>query len=65
MLRYLKIKVEIKIKILNWYFPIDNNKLLEKYKIIKIEDLKNIKLNALPVYEYRYVKTKIRTYNKV
>ena len=65
MLRYLKIKVEIKIKILNWYFPIDNNKLLEKYKIIKIEDLKNIKLNALPVYEYRYVKNKIRTYNKV
>ena len=57
--------MEIKIKILNWYFPIDNNKLLEKYKIIKIEDLKNIKLNALPVYEYRYVKTKIRTYNKV
>ena len=65
MLRYLKIKVEIRIKILNWYYPIDNDKLLEKYKTIKIEDLKNIKLNALPGYDYRYVKTKIRTYDEV
>ena len=33
------------------YFCISNKKLLEKYKAIwtKIEDLKNIKLNALPV----------------
>ena len=33
-------------------FGIDNEKLLEKYKAIptKIEDLKSIKLNALPVY---------------
>ena len=32
----------------------------------KIGDLKNIDLNALPVYNDRYVKTKIRTYsNKV
>ena len=39
-------------------------KLLEKYKAIwtKIEDLKNIELNALPVYDDRYIKTKIRTY---
>ena len=28
----------------------------------EIEDLKNIKLNALPVYHDRYVKTKIRTF---
>ena len=28
----------------------------------KIEDLKNIELNALPVYDDRYMKTKIRTY---
>ena len=28
----------------------------------KIEDLKNIKSNALPVYDYRYIKAKIRTY---
>ena len=45
-------------------FCIDHEKLLEKYKAIwtKIEDLKNIKLNALPVYDDRYRKTKIRMY---
>ena len=34
-------------------FRIDGKKLLEKCKAIwtKIEDLKNIKLNALPVYD--------------
>ena len=50
------------------YFLIDDEKLLEKYKAIwtKIEDLKNIELNALPVYDDRYIKNKIRTYdNKV
>ena len=38
--------------------------LLEKYKVIwtKIEDLKDIELNALPVYDNRYTKTKIRKY---
>ena len=49
-------------------FLIDDEKLLEKYKAIwtKIEALKNIELNALSVYNDRYVKTKIRTYgNKV
>ena len=46
------------------FFRIDDEKLLEKYKAIwtKIEDLENIKLNALRVYHDRYVKTKIRTY---
>ena len=29
----------------------------------KIEDLKNIELNALPVYDDRYMKTKIRAYD--
>ena len=45
-------------------FRIDDEKLLEKYKTIwtKIEDLKNIKLIALPVYDDRYIKTKIRTF---
>ena len=45
-------------------FRTDNEKLLEKYKTIstKIEDLKNVELNALPVYDDRYIKTKIRTY---
>ena len=44
-------------------FHIDDEKLLEKYKAIwtKIEALKNVKLNALPVYDDRYIKTKIRT----
>ena len=43
----------------------DDEKLLEKYKAIwtQIEDLGNIKLNALSVYDDRYIKTKIRKYN--
>ena len=42
----------------------DDNKLLKKYKTIstKIEDLKNIELDTLPVCDDRYLKTKIRTY---
>ena len=45
-------------------FCIDDEKLLEKYKAIwtKTEDLENIELNALPVYDDRYIKSKIRTY---
>ena len=60
-------KVEDKINKL-MSFRIDDEKLLEKYKAIctKIEDLKNIELNALPVNDLssynRYIKTKIRTY---
>ena len=42
---------------------IDNEKLLEKYKGIwtKIENLKTIELDALPVYDNKYLKSKIRT----
>ena len=45
-------------------FRIDVEKLVGKYKSIwiKTEDLKNIKLNALPVYDDRYIKTKIRKF---
>ena len=45
-------------------FRIDGGKLLQKYKSIwtKIEDLKNIDLNDLPVYDDRYIKTQIKTY---
>ena len=45
-------------------FHIDNEKLLEKNKAIqtKIEDFKNIKLNALPVFDDRYIKTKMKTF---
>ena len=41
-------------------FERDDEKLLEKYKDVwtKIEDLKNIKLNMLPVYDDRYIKKK-------
>ena len=44
-------------------FCINDEKLLKKYKAVwtKIEDLKNIELNALPVYDDRYIETKIRT----
>ena len=46
-------------------FRIDDEKLLEKYEAIraKIEDLTNNELNTLPVYDDRYIKTKIRTYD--
>lgn len=45
-------------------FRIGNDKILENYKIIqtRIEKLKNIDLNCLPVYDVRDIKTKIRTY---
>ena len=45
-------------------FHIDDGKLLEKYKAIwtKTEDLKKADLNALPVYDDRYINTKTRTY---
>ena len=38
------------------FFCINDEKLLEKYKAIwtKIEDLKSIELNTLPVYDDRY-----------
>ena len=59
-------KVEDKINKL-MSFRIGDEKLLEKYKATwtKIKDLKNIELDALPVYDDRYIKTKIRTYDKV
>ena len=45
---------------------IHGEKLLEKYKTnsTKIEDFKNIGLDALPVYDDRYIKTNIRTYGE-
>ena len=46
-------------------FYVDDDKLLEKYKTIqtKIEDIKNIELNVLPVYNNRHVRAKIKTYD--
>ena len=45
-------------------FHINDEKLLGKHKTIwtKIEDLRNIELNAWSVYDDRYIKSKIRTY---
>ena len=45
-------------KLLSW--RIDDDKLLQKYKTIwtKIEDFKNIELDASPVYDGRYIKPK-------
>ena len=45
-------------------FRVDGEKLLEKNNAIwtKIEDLKNIKLIALPIYDDIYIKPKIRSY---
>ena len=45
-------------------FRINHEKLSGNYKTnwTKIEDLKNIELNALPVYDDRYIKTKIRAH---
>ena len=45
-------------------FRIENENILGKYKAIwsKIENLKNIELIAMPVYDDKYIKTKIRTY---
>ena len=61
MLRHLKLKMKINIKIIIWCLErIDDEKLLEKYKAIwnKIEDLINIGLNALPIYDGRHIKRK-------
>ena len=43
------------------FFHIDNGKLLKKYESTstKIEDLKNIGLNVLAVYDDRHKKNKI------
>ena len=42
-------------------FRIDDEKLLEKYKKFwtKTGDLKNTEVNALPVFDDRYIKTKM------
>ena len=59
MLRHLKLNMEIKLDTINWWWE-----AIKKCKTIwiKIEYLKDIELNALRVCDYRYIKTKIRTY---
>ena len=55
MIRYLKLKKDIRIKTTKKLMSlcIDDEKLLEKYTAIrtKSEDLKNIELNAVPLYD--------------
>ena len=48
-------------------FRTDDDKLLGKYKTIlfKTEDLQSIEMNALEVYDKRYIKIKIRTYKDI
>ena len=55
MIRYLKLKKDIRIKTKKKLMSlcIDDETLLEKYTAIRIksEDLKNIELNAVPLYD--------------
>ena len=61
--KHLKLQIQIKLKTINWcLFQIDDEKLFKKYKAIWTEDLNNIELNVLSVYDDRCIKTKIRTY---
>ena len=65
MLRHLKLKMEIKTETTNLCLSVQMMRGYQKnIKAIwtKIEGLKNIELNALQVYDDRYIKTKIRTY---
>ena len=50
----------MKIKTINWCFCIYDEKR-EKYKTI-LTETEDIELNALPVYDNRCIKTKIKTY---
>ena len=44
-------------------FCIDDENIFKKYKAIwtRNDDLKNIELTALPIYDDRYIKTNVRT----
>ena len=54
---YIKTFKDNDIKLM--HVLIDHDKLLQQYKTIwtKIKDLKNIELNALQVYDNRYIET--------
>ena len=47
------------------FFFADNNEFLERYKAIweKISDLVNKKFDSDPIYNNKYINTKIRSYN--
>ena len=60
-----KVKDGDKDKRNNLSSRIDDERLFQKLKAIftSIGDFKNIELNALPVFDERYIETKIRTYD--
>ena len=62
---WISFKVEDKINKLTFYC-IDDEKLLEKYNVIwtKIKELKNTELDALLVYDNKYIKIKIGIYSE-
>ena len=43
---------------------IDDDDILQKYQTISTTDLRNIESDALPIYDDRYLKTKITTYGE-
>ena len=49
---------------MSFHIDIDRKAIRKKYKATwaKTEELQNIELNALSVYDDRYIKIKIRTY---
>ena len=48
-------------------FKIEDNKVLVKYNEIwnRIKKMLNIKIHSKPVYDKKYIKAKIKTFNKV
>ena len=50
-----------------WYFLIENDEVWEKYDKIwdVIKNKLGIKFHSEPVYEYKYLKTKVREYDGV
>ena len=68
MLSHLKIKTEIiKKKNKNQLISLQvlDDKLLGNSKLIqsKVENLKNIEVNDIPVFDNRYIKNKIKMYS--
>ena len=63
VLRHLKLKMEIRIKEINWCLSVQMMKNYSKNIKPFGQKLKTWKiLNFLPVFDDRYIKTKIRTY---
>ena len=63
MFKILMLKMEIKIKTIN-YLSVQMISYQKSKKLFgqRLKIQKNIELNVLPVYDDTYIKTKIRTY---